>query len=67
MLGKIDMLAKKRREDFLKHDKERRKLLMTNQKAQQKKLDAMEHQVSHKMKKLEQKEKELQTAVAEGK
>lgn len=60
------MLVKKRREDFLKHDKERRKLLMANQKVQQKKLDQMEHQIVSKMKKIEIKEKELESAAAEG-
>jgi Ran GTPase-activating protein (RanGAP) involved in mRNA processing and transport len=62
LMGKIDVLVKKRREDFLKHDKERRKAAMANQKVQQKKLDEMEHQMTTKMKKIEQKEKELETA-----
>eukprot|EP00026_Physarum_polycephalum_P006513 Phypoly_transcript_06557.p1 GENE.Phypoly_transcript_06557~~Phypoly_transcript_06557.p1 ORF type:complete len:527 (+),score=104.99 Phypoly_transcript_06557:93-1673(+) len=61
LIGKIDALVKKRREDFLKHDKERRKLTMANQRQQQKKLDEMEHQVAAKMKKVEQKEKDLET------
>jgi len=61
LLSKIDILVKKRREEFLKHDKERRKLQQSSLREQQKKLDEMEHQVASKITKLEEKEKELET------